>query len=124
MKILIDMNLSPRWVKLFDDASVESAHWSKIGATNAPDKEIMDYAKANNYVVLTHDLDFSAILAVTHGEKPSVVQIRAENVSPDGIGWSVIAALRQMAAELEEGALITVYPKRTRLRLLPFPTRE
>jgi len=124
MKILIDMNLSPRWVKLFDDASVESAHWSKIGATNAPDKEIMDYAKANNYVVLTHDLDFSAILAVTHGEKPSVVQIRAENVSPDVIGWSVIAALRQMAAELEEGALITVDPKRTRLRLLPFPTRE
>jgi predicted nuclease of predicted toxin-antitoxin system len=124
MKILIDMNLSPRWVKLFDDASVESAHWSTIGATNAPDKEIMDYAKANNYVVLTHDLDFSAILAVTHGEKPSVVQIRAENVSPDVIGWSVIAALRQMAAELEEGALITVDPKRTRLRLLPFPTRE
>ncbi|MBU0991743.1 MAG: DUF5615 family PIN-like protein [Proteobacteria bacterium] len=84
----------------------------------------MDYAKANNYVVLTHDLDFSAILAVTHGEKPSVVQIRAENVSPDIIGWPVIAALRQMAAELEEGALITVDPKRTRLRLLPFPTRE
>ena len=48
MKILIDMNLSPRWVKLFDDASVESAHWSTIGATNAPDKEIMDYAKAND----------------------------------------------------------------------------
>ena len=123
MKILIDMNLSPRWVKLFDDASVESAHWSTIGAANAPDKEIMDYAKANNYVVLTHDLDFSAILAVTHGEKPSVVQIRAENVSPDVIGWPVITALRQMAAELEEGALITVDPKRTRLRLLPFPTR-
>lgn len=124
MKILIDMNLSPRWVKLFDNAGVESAHWLTVGATNAPDKEIMDYAKANSYVVLTHDLDFSAILAVTHGEKPSVVQIRAENVSPDVIGWPVIAALRQMAAELEEGALITVDPKRTRLRLLPFPTRE
>lgn len=124
MKILIDMNLSPRWVKLFDDASFESVHWSSIGATNAPDKEIMDYAKANDYIVLTHDLDFSAILAVTHGEKPSVVQIRAENVSPDVIGCPVIAALRQMAAELEEGALITVDPKRTRLRLLPFPTRE
>jgi predicted nuclease of predicted toxin-antitoxin system len=123
MKILIDMNLSPRWVKLFDDADVESVHWSTIGATNAPDSEIMDYAKANNYIVLTHDLDFSAILAVTHGEKPSVVQIRAENVSPDVIGWPVIAALRQMATELEEGALITVDPKRTRLRLLPFPTR-
>lgn len=124
MKILIDMNLSPRWVKLFDDAGFESAHWSTIGAMNAPDKEIMDYAKTNDYVVLTHDLDFSAILAVTHGEKPSVVQIRAENVSPDVVGRPVIAALRQMADELEEGALITVDPKRTRLRLLPFPAKE
>lgn len=124
MKILIDMNLSPRWVELFDDAGIESSHWSAFGATNAPDKEIMNYAKENDYVVLTHDLDFSAILAVTHGEKPSVVQIRAENVSPDVIGNAVLAALWQMAPELENGALITVDPKRTRLRLLPFPTEE
>lgn len=75
MKILIDMNLSPRWVELFDGAGIESSHWSTLGATNAPDKEIMNYAKANDGVVLTHDLDFSAILAVTHGEKPSVVQM-------------------------------------------------
>jgi predicted nuclease of predicted toxin-antitoxin system len=124
MKILIDMNLSPRWVELIDGAGIESSHWSVLGATNAPDKEIMNYAKENDYVVLTHDLDFSAILAVTHGEKPSVVQIRAENVSPDVIGKAVITALKQMAPELENGALITVDPKRTRLRLLPFPGGE
>ena len=79
----------------------------------------MAYARANDYVVLTHDLDFSAILAATHGEKPSVVQIRAEDVSPDVIGKQVIAALKQMAAELEEGALLTVDSNRTRLRILP-----
>jgi len=44
----------------------------------------MAYASVNGYVVLTHDLDFSAILAATQGEKPSVVQIRADDVSPDG----------------------------------------
>jgi predicted nuclease of predicted toxin-antitoxin system len=64
-------------------------------------------------------LDFSAILAATHGEKPSVVQIRADDVSPDVIGRQVIIALRQMASELEEGALLTVDPYRTRLRVLP-----
>jgi predicted nuclease of predicted toxin-antitoxin system len=76
-------------------------------------------AKAQDYVVLTHDLDFGAILAVTHGDKPSVVQIRAENVSPEAIGGAVIDALRQMRTELEAGALLTVDPGRTRLRLLP-----
>lgn len=83
----------------------------------------MAYARMNGYVVLTHDLDFGAILAATHGEKPSVVQIRAEDVSPDVIGKQVIVALRQMAFELEAGALLTVDPNRTRLRVLPLPPR-
>lgn len=84
----------------------------------------MAYASANNYIVLTHDLDFSAILAATHGEKPSVVQVRAEDVSPNAIGKQVIAALHQMATELADGALLTVDPNRTRLRLLPLPRNE
>jgi predicted nuclease of predicted toxin-antitoxin system len=73
----------------------------------------------NDYVVLTHDLDFSAILAATHGNKPSVVQIRADDVSPDIIGSQIISALKQMTPELEAGALLTVDPNRTRMRLLP-----
>lgn len=123
MKLLVDMNLSPRWIDLLVDAGIEAAHWSTLGRNNAPDSEIMAYANANDYVVLTHDLDFSAILAATHGKKPSVVQIRAEDVSPDVIGLQVIAALRQMASELADGALLTVDPNRTRMRLLPFQLR-
>jgi hypothetical protein len=83
----------------------------------------MAYERADDYVVLTHDLDFGAILAATHGEKPSVVQIRADEVSPDVIGKQVIVALRQMASDLEEGALLTIDPNRTRLRLLPLQSR-
>lgn len=123
MKLLVDMNLSPRWVNLLADAGFEAAHWSTLGAANAPDAEIMAFAKANGYVVLTHDLDFSAILAATHGEKLSVVQIRAEDVSPDAIDKPVSDALLQMTAELEEGALLTIDPNRTRLRLLPLRFR-
>ena len=119
MKLLIDMNLSPRWVNLLADAGFEASHWSTLGLRNAPDAEIMAYAKRENYVVLTHDLDFGAILAATHGEKPSVVQIRADDVSPDVIGKQVVAALQQMATALDEGALLTVDTNRTRLRLLP-----
>jgi len=111
-----------RWVGLLIDAGIEAAHWSSLGPANAPDPEIMTFAKANGYVVLTHDLDFGAILAATHGDKPSVVQIRAEDVTPDAIGGPVIDALRQMGAELDAGALLTVDPSRTRLRVLPLET--
>ena len=106
------------------DAGIEAAHWSTLGAHDASDSAIMIYASANDYVVLTHDLDFSAILAATQGEKPSVVQIRADDVSPDVIGKQVIAALRQMASELEEGALLTIDANRTRLRVLPLRSKE
>ena len=123
MKLLVDMNLSPRWVDVLAHAGVEAAHWSTLGKHNAPDSEIMAYASANNCVVLTHDLDFGAILAVTHGQKPSVVQIRAEDVSPDVIGKQIVIALRQMACELEEGVLLTIDSNRTRLRLLPLQSR-
>jgi len=123
MKLLVDMNLSPRWVNRLVDAGFEAVHWSKLGALDAPDTEIMAFAKDKGYVVLTHDLDFGAILAATHGEKPSVAQIRAEDVSPDTIGRLVINALRQMTTELEEGALLTIDPNRIRLRVLPLFSR-
>ncbi|KJV06136.1 DUF5615 family PIN-like protein [Methylocucumis oryzae] len=119
MKLIVDMNLTPRWVGLLIDAGIEASHWSMLGANNALDSEIMSYASANDYVVLTHDLDFSAILAATHGKKPSVVQIRADDVSPDVIGPQIISALKQMTLELEGGALLTIEPNRTRMRLLP-----
>lgn len=119
MKLLVDMNLSPQWVGLFQSHGFEAQHWSTVGARNAPDEEIMAYAKANGHVVLTHDLDFSAILAATHGTKPSVIQIRARDISPEAIGARVVAALRQAAAEFEQGALLTVDTDRNRLRVLP-----
>ena len=119
MKVLVDMNLSPRWVGLLVGASIEAVHWSTVGPADAPDSRIMAFAKANGYVVLTHDLDFSAILAATHGHKPSVAQIRSEDIDPDVIGKPVIAALQQLSTELDDGALITIEPSRTRLRVLP-----
>jgi predicted nuclease of predicted toxin-antitoxin system len=123
MKILVDMNLSPRWAAVLTDAGMEAAHWSTLGPANATDATITAFARTNDYVVLTHDLDFSAILAATHGDKPSVVQVRADDVSPDIIGKAVIDALSQMADELDRGALLTVDPRRTRVRLLPLRSR-
>jgi predicted nuclease of predicted toxin-antitoxin system len=124
MKILIDMNLSPRCVDLFSNAGIEAVHWSVVGKNSAPDAEIMAYAGANGYVVLTHDLDFGTILAATRGEKPSVVQIRADDASPDAIGKQTLFGLRQVENELESVALVTIDPPRTRLRVLPLRLKK
>ena len=84
MRLLVDMNLSPRWVRQLRDAGFHAEHWSQLGSPDAPDATIMAFAQANGYVVLTHDLDFGAILAATPGDKASVAQIRADDLSPDG----------------------------------------
>jgi predicted nuclease of predicted toxin-antitoxin system len=124
MKLLVDMNLSPRWIVLLTNSGFEALHWSTVGQANARDTEIMAWAAANGYVVLTHDLDFSAILAATQGMAPSVVQVRAEDVSPDVIGTKIAGALHQMQTELEAGALLSIDDKTMRLRILPLANRE
>jgi predicted nuclease of predicted toxin-antitoxin system len=124
VKLLVDMNLSPHWVDRLGAAGLPAVHWSSVGRMDAPDVEIMAYAAKYDYVVLTHDLDFSAILAATQGTKPSVVQIRSDNLSPAAIGEPLIAALQQMTTDLEAGALLTVDPGRTRLHLLPLRSNK
>jgi predicted nuclease of predicted toxin-antitoxin system len=124
MKLLVDMNLSPRWIPFLLTARFDAVHWSTLGKATAPDSEVMAFAADHDYVVLTHDLDFSAILAATHGEKPSVVQIRAEDISPKVTGPQLIRALHYAAPDLELGALITVDPVRIRVRLLPLQSKN
>ena len=82
MKILIDMNLSPLWVQFLVDSGFDSVHWSSIGPSAAPDTQIMDYASANGLVIFTHDLDFGALLASRKTSRPSVIQIRTQDVMP------------------------------------------
>ena len=69
MKLLIDMNLSPRWVDLLTEAGIETVHWTSVGPINAPDGEIMAFARSSGFIVLTHDLDFSAVLEHDHAER-------------------------------------------------------
>jgi predicted nuclease of predicted toxin-antitoxin system len=57
MKIVIDMNLSPDWVKVLQDAGLEAVHWSTMGDIRAADEVIMSWARENEFIVFTHDLD-------------------------------------------------------------------
>jgi predicted nuclease of predicted toxin-antitoxin system len=79
----------------------------------------MAFAAQHDCVVLTHDLDFGAILAATKGAKPSVVQLRADNLSPEAIGALTVSAIRQASQHLTQGALLSIDATRIRLRLLP-----
>ena len=119
MKILIDMNLSPEWEQEFKLYDIEAVHWSAIGKHDAPDVLLMDWARKNEHIVFTHDLDFGTALALTKAEKPSVIQVRTQNVTVSHLSKMVISALKTYSDLLEKGALLVLDEDKKRIRILP-----
>lgn len=124
MKLLLDMNLAPRWVDALARAGIEAAHWSSVGPPNASDHEILAHAAAEGWVIVTHDLDFGAALAIEQRAAPSVIQFRSGDLSPERLLNPLLAALRLLSDELRDGALVTINPARTRVGMLPLPRRS
>ncbi len=119
MKLLIDMNLSPLWVPVLERHGWHAVHWSSVGDLCSPDRAVMDYARSNQYVVFTHDLDFGTLLALTGSSGPSVLQVRAQDVLPEHLEPVVVAALQEHEAAIKAGALVVVDEERSRVRILP-----
>lgn len=69
MKLLIDMSLSPGWIQRLAQHGLEAIHWSIVGPATAPDEEVLSWARDRGYVVVTHDLDFSATLGKSIEER-------------------------------------------------------
>jgi predicted nuclease of predicted toxin-antitoxin system len=119
IKILIDMNLPPKWVDVFDAEGWEAIHWSNIGDLGATDQAIMEWALDHSFIVFTHDLDFGSILAATSAAAPSVIQVRTQNVMPESVGIIVVEAIKKFKDKLGDGALISIDHKKARARVLP-----
>ena len=113
------MNLSPRWIEALADAGIEARHWSKVSDGAASDREVFRWARRHGFVLVTHDLDFSRILALAGGRSPSVVLLRTHRLLPSDSSASLVKVLRRHAAEIETGAVVVVSPDRYRVRLLP-----
>lgn len=119
MKLLVDMNLSPRWVAVFERYGWPAVHWSDVAGAEAADPEIMAWARENGYVVFTHDLDFGTLLALTHSGGPSVIQVRTQDVMPSALEALLLPLLSRYEKQLESGALMTIDQVKARLRILP-----
>jgi predicted nuclease of predicted toxin-antitoxin system len=79
----------------------------------------MTWAADNGCVVVTHDLDFGALLAVTSGGRPSVAQVRMRDLLAPQYLDRLTESLETFEAEITDGALIVVEPLRARVRILP-----
>lgn len=119
IRVLIDMNLAPRWAKELGARGIDSVHWSSIGAHDADDRDLFAWAASNARVILTCDLDFTRLLALSAATGPSVVLLRARDTSVGSFGGRVAAILQEHADVLARGALIVVDETASRIQILP-----
>ena len=78
MKLLLDQNLSVRLVAVLDDAFPNSSHTSLEGLERAPDHEVWQFARENDFMVVSKDSDLIHI-SLARGLPPSIIWIRRGN---------------------------------------------
>jgi predicted nuclease of predicted toxin-antitoxin system len=92
MKLLFDQNLSFRLCRDLADLFPGSSQVRVLGLERADDRAVWDFAKANDFILVSLDADFAEMAALL-GPPPKIVWLRCGNQP-----WSVIAALLQNRA--------------------------
>ena len=78
MKILFDQNISFRLVKKVDDILPLARQVRELNLENSTDKEIWEFAKENDYTIVTFDADFYDF-SIVWGHPPKIIWIRTGN---------------------------------------------
>jgi len=119
MKLLADLNISPRVVTLLRRAGHDVTRVGDVLDPRAADDTILDHAAQSEAVLLSQDQDFSAILAGRGARGPSLVNLRLSIVEAEFTAKIIVAVLAQTANDLSEGAIVTIDDGGVRVRRLP-----
>ena len=95
MRFLFDQNISHRILHRLPDLFKESASVKGEGLINEPDRVIWEFARRNNFVIVTQDSDFNDLTAL-HGFPPKIVWIRSGNLKTDEIADLLIKKLNSI----------------------------
>ena len=90
MKLLFDQNISFRIVSKLKDTFPEARQVRELGLENSTDREIWEYAKRNNYSVVTFDADFYD-MSNLYGHPPRIIWLRTGNRRTSDLAKLLIA---------------------------------
>lgn len=79
MKLLFDQNISFRIVKKLEDVFPEAKQVAQLNLYNSSDIEIWNFAKENDFAIVTFDSDFIDI-STLKGHPPKIVWLRYGNI--------------------------------------------
>jgi predicted nuclease of predicted toxin-antitoxin system len=78
VKLLLDENLSDRVVNRINDLYPDSEHVKTLALTNTDDVIIWEYAKVNDFVIVSKDSDFHQ-RSLLYGHPPKFIYLRIGN---------------------------------------------
>lgn len=80
MKLLFDQNISHRIISKIKTVYQNAYSVKELQLDDSADKQIWDFAKANNFSIVTFDSDFYD-LSTLYGHPPKIVWLRVGNIS-------------------------------------------
>lgn len=119
VRFLAHMNISPQTVTALQENGWDTVRVSQVLPVDAADEMILERARQDNRVVITQDLDFSALLALSNYRSPSLVTLRLSVSDPDTISETLLSLLPKIEDDLQRGCAITVDDAAVRKRTLP-----
>jgi predicted nuclease of predicted toxin-antitoxin system len=119
VKFLLDMGLARHTAVTLRSAGHDAIHLRDQGLQRLEDYQIIAKAQREDRVILTHDLDFGQIIALSQASLPSVITFRLADMRPDQVNRRLDEVLARFAESLEQGALVSVSDHGIRVRLLP-----
>ena len=119
MRFLADMCVDVRIVKWLQEQEHDATHLRDEGLHRMPNGEIFKKAINEDRVVITLDLDFAEIAALTEGNKASVILFRLRNTRTPYVIERLSTVLKDSSEALQKGAVVVVEESRHRVRFLP-----
>jgi predicted nuclease of predicted toxin-antitoxin system len=118
-RYLADIHISPLTCYLLHKAGYQVTRVADILPLTVPDWKVIEYARNHEMIIITQDLDFSALLATTNATKPSIVSLRLSQTEPQAIAKLLIRILPTVEVDLIKGAIVSVTEDKIRVRPLP-----
>jgi predicted nuclease of predicted toxin-antitoxin system len=78
MKLLFDQNLSPKLPACLSNLFPGSKHVLDVGLDQSDDHVIWGYARANDFAIVTKDIDYPNLVAL-RGHPPKVIWLQLGN---------------------------------------------
>ena len=119
MNFLADMGISPSIINQLVTDGHNAIHIASEGMARASDHLILEKARKENRILLTHDLDFTDIMAASKDSLPSIILFRLNNMRPENVYYFLSKIIISHEELLKQGIIVSVNEARIRVRQLP-----